>query len=180
VGDVYQLSPENLVLLKPATLYLPVPPGYEEAELQVGIWDTGWLQWKVLEGSVREGNRLRVEITRLGRYAVLKQAEPLGIREVSVLPNPFSPLVGPLEIRYVVSSSQTSAPEVSLHIFNMAGDLVRELVAGEPQPRGENRVEWDGKTDYGRMARNGRYILRIRVRDVTGTKEKLVPFVLIK
>jgi len=48
------------------------------------------------------------------------------------------------------------------------------------QPRGENLIEWDGKTDNGSMANNGRYMMQFVVRDTKGKKEKIKLFVLIK
>ncbi|HHM23672.1 MAG TPA: hypothetical protein ENJ23_01365, partial [Bacteroidetes bacterium] len=179
LGDVYQFSPENLKLLKPATLSLPVPEG-ASGDLVIGRWDLQWLEWKPLESSRLQGKQLEVEIEQLGRFAVLGLAEPLSLKEIELKPNPFSPQVGPLRIRYVVTSNQTTSPMVTIKIYNMVGDLVRNLVSGEPQPRGENVVTWDGTTDHGRMARNGRYVLQLKVRDLSGEKEALKTFVLIK
>ena len=67
-----------------------------------------------------------------------------------------------------------------MKIYNMIGDLIKTIFMFEPQPRGQNTVSWDGLTDAGRMAKNGRYVLHFQVRDISGVKEKLKPFVLIK
>ena len=181
LGDVYQLAPENLKLLRPATLTLPVPEGAGSAGgLLIGWWDIRWLEWKPLENTRTQGDQMEADIQQLGRYAVLSLAEPLSLKEIRLTPNPFSPFGGPLKIRYVVTSNKTTSPMVTIKIFNMAGDLVRNLVPGTPQPRGENTVTWDGTTNSGKMARNGRYVLQIRVEDGSGKKEALKTFALIK
>ena len=147
---------------------------------------SGWAVAVLLAGP---GNAPRVkldaaglegEVEKLGRFAVIVKAEPLSIKQLKISPNPFSPAEGPVEIAYSISSNETSTPEVTLKVYNMIGDLVKSLVVAEPQPRGENVVEWDGFTDFGRMARNGRYVLHLKVKDISGQKEMLKPFVLIK
>ena len=39
---------------------------------------------------------------------------------------------------------------------------------------------WDGITDYGKMALNGRYLIHFQIKDSSGDKEELKTFVLIK
>jgi hypothetical protein len=41
-------------------------------------------------------------------------------------------------------------------------------------------ITWDGKTDDGYEALNGRYIIRILAKDPTGEVSKILPVVLIK
>ena len=180
VGDIYELTPANFKLLKPAELTLPVPLESEQEELVIGKWNTQWLEWETMEGQKTGNNQLTTTIEKLGRYAILAKSEPLGIKNIKTTPNPFSPETGPVEIEYEISSDQTPQPQVSIKIYNMIGDLVKTLLEFEPQIRGLNKINWDGFTNYNQMAKNGRYVLHFQVRDITGTKEKLEPFVLIK
>jgi len=110
----------------------------------------------------------------------MEKAEPLAIREIKFLPNPFSPLAAPLEITYYLTSDKTENPLVTITIYNMVGDLVKNLVDGEFRRRGEVTETWDGITNYGRMALNGRYLIHFRIKDSSGEKEELKTFVLIK
>jgi hypothetical protein len=41
-------------------------------------------------------------------------------------------------------------------------------------------IKWDGRTDKNKLARNGRYILKIKVKDSNGEKELIKPVVLFK
>ena len=180
IGEVYEFSPANTALLKPARLVLPVDQQQADKRLFIGRWDSQWLEWKILDNSFADAAGLEGEVEKLGRFAVIVKAEPLSIKQLKISPNPFSPAEGPVEIAYSISSNETSTPEVTLKVYYMIGDLVKSLVVAEPQPRGENVVEWDGFTDFGRMARNGRYVLHLKVKDISGQKEMLKPFVLIK
>ena len=60
------------------------------------------------------------------------------------------------------------------------------IVENEPMapelylPGSDNTLMWDGKTNSGTMARNGRYMVVLEVKDNTGTKRKIETVVLIK
>jgi spore germination protein YaaH len=74
-------------------------------------------------------------------------------------PNPFS---GRTEIRYRAPGGS----KVSLRIYNVTGQVVRELTPPSlPSPRGEGRegsIVWDGRDDGGRPVAGGIYICRLQ------------------
>ncbi|MBN2414049.1 carboxypeptidase regulatory-like domain-containing protein [candidate division KSB1 bacterium] len=180
IGDVYQFSPANFNFLKPVKLSITVPDGKQANSLTIGKWSTKWLEWEVLENLDRHNQQLSVDVNELGRFAIMEEAEPLGIRDIQFSPNPFSPMVAPLEIKYMLTSDQTDKPLVTIKIYNMVGDLVKTLADAEFKERGENIDLWDGITDYGKMALNGRYVIHFKIKDRSGEKEELKSFVLIK
>jgi len=102
------------------------------------------------------------------------------MKNLEITPNPFSPNYGPLKISYNVTSDKTVSPQVTIKIYNMVGDFVRTLVNRELQNRGKNEVEWDGRTEQGKKAFNGRYVIHFKLKDSSGEKEKLKTVVLIK
>jgi hypothetical protein len=77
---------------------------------------------------------------------------------------------------------------LTIEIYNMAGQHVRTLRDRVPVNKGRYaRVDganppiiWDGLTDGGRRARNGRYLVRIEAEDADGRVEKLDTVVLVK
>lgn len=180
VGDIYQFTPVGFSFLKPVTLSLPVPEGKSAQSLTIGKWNSTWLQWEAVENIDRDEQQLNVTIQALGRFAIMEKAEPLSIRNIQFLPNPFSPLAAPLEIKYYLTSEKTENPLVTITIYNMIGDLVKTLVDSEFRKRGEVTEMWDGITNHGRMALNGRYLIHFRIKDSSGEKEELKTFVLIK
>jgi len=69
-------------------------------------------------------------------------------------PNPFNPSTTiPLDL--------ASPAYVNLSIFDIAGHLVRRLVAGE-RPAGHYTVHWDGHGDNGAIVPSGVYFARLR------------------
>ncbi len=70
------------------------------------------------------------------------------------VPNPFQSAT---EIRF----SLPEAAGTRLHVFDLRGRLVRELLDGSDQPAGEHRVQWDGRDASGRTVSPGVYFYRL-------------------
>jgi flagellar hook assembly protein FlgD len=62
----------------------------------------------------------------------------------------------------------------------MNGELVRSLADHNPMEKGLVALIWDGKTLDNTYARNGRYLVHIKVKDSSGEQEELKSTVLIK
>ena len=105
---------------------------------------------------------------------------PLGVSGVLAEPNPFAPDNGPVVISYDLNSDDARMPFVTVRIYNIAGQFVRELVTNEPQGKGRATVEWDGLTESAEAARNGRYVVQVKAEDSTGTETALGTVVLVK
>ena len=179
------------------TLTLPVPEETKRLNTIIGRWNKFEVQWDEYEsGLSSDGNSISAAIHGFSEYAVLGQSKPLGIENLEFHPNPFSPHTGKkLQMEFVLNSNIDPSPQVTIKIFNMRGDLVRTLLENTPVPKGphyynfgevfqngsENgSVEWDGYTNNGLIARNGRYVVHIQVKDPSGEKDKLESVVLIK
>lgn len=192
LGKVYQirLSVPNPFRDRDFKLKLPLPGGIEPPErLSIRYWDKEELDWVRLEtesitsdaGSFIVAKVPGSILGKYAQYAVIMESEPLGIHDLSFSPNPFSPQVGDgLRISYRLSSDNARTPFVTIRIYNMVGVLVKTLIENEAQAKGEQWVTWDGTTDSGREARNGRYIVRIQAEDASGTKEVVKTIVLVK
>ncbi|MCD4690198.1 hypothetical protein K8S17_01940 [bacterium] len=97
-----------------------------------------------------------------------------------VEPNPFSPESGAATISYELSSKAARTPFVTIRLYTMVGQFVRELVSNEPQTKGRAAVEWNGLTESGETARNGRYVVEISAEDASGAVTVLATVVLVK
>ena len=159
---------------------------FHEGNKAIARFDKGEIQWQLLASNVA-GDQMTTSIFRkFGEYAVMAENEALGLRHMSVLPNPFSPDVAPLKIGYVLAT-QAPPAEVTIEVFNLRGELVRTLIDGALQQPGRFgsrtsplEITWDGLVDSGALARNGRYLIRITARDGSGEVNELIPVVLIK
>jgi hypothetical protein len=81
------------------------------------------------------------------------QSTPTEFALLQNFPNPFNPET---TIQYNLSESA----DVSLHIYNVVGQVVRTLVA-ERQPAGRYRVQWSGTDDRGVPVSSGIYFYQI-------------------
>jgi len=68
-------------------------------------------------------------------------------------PNPFNPDTN-------ISFSLDAPDEIEINIYNLKGQLVRELVDGN-YSEGEHIVNWNGKTDDNKSAPSGIYLYRM-------------------
>ena len=173
----YHLKPCGMAFEGSHLPTLTVPDPGSDGRLL--LWNHELLAWSEVE-SESTGDALESEIESLGRFAVSTTTGPLGVSDVRAEPNPFAPANGPVTISYELSSDDARMPFVTVRIYNMAGQFVRELVSNEPQGKGRASVEWDGLTDSSEAARNGRYVVEVSAEDSSGTEKSLGTVVLVK
>jgi hypothetical protein len=142
--------------------------------------------WTSLSSSGSGASVTSTAFGQIGEYAVLVKNEPLGIEHLSVLPNPFSPDVAPVKIGYLLNTQDPPA-SVTIKVFNIRGELVRTILDRDLQNPGVyggsqslQEITWDGTTDSGLEARNGRYLIQVRAVDNSGDVTELIPVVLVK
>ncbi|MBK7701386.1 MAG: S8 family serine peptidase [bacterium] len=82
------------------------------------------------------------------------QTPPAAVRLLPNRPNPFNPRT---EIRFELA--RDDAPRLA--VYDVRGQLVRELLAGEPLAAGPHAVVWDGRDDAGHEAPSGLYLARL-------------------
>ncbi|NUM80350.1 T9SS type A sorting domain-containing protein [bacterium] len=79
-------------------------------------------------------------------------------------PNPFNPVT---TIAYKLPQST----KVSISVYNVLGQKVRELVRGEVKGAGTYRAIWDGKNDAGVQVASGIYIYRLEAGQFRTTRK---------
>ena len=78
-------------------------------------------------------------------------------------PNPFNP-------ETAINFSIKEPGKISLKIYNLQGQLIRTLVAGN-RTAGRYAVRWDGTTDQGITVSNGIYLYTLKVNGFADTKK---------
>ncbi len=178
------------------TVTIPIPEqegAYTGTEPMIGVWNPVTIDWSVYDGWYNEDTTaIVVEIDQIaGLFSLISASEPLNVSELRFNPNPFSPdhSNGGVSIEFQLSSNLDADVGVTLKIYNMAGEIVRTLIDGQLLPKGsyyrnapnaDRTVVWDGMTDDGNMARNGRYLVTLQARDASGIEESIGTAVLIK
>lgn len=81
-------------------------------------------------------------------------------------PNPFNPQT---TIRYRLPH----AGHVRLTVFNLAGQMVAELVNGS-EPAGEHAVVWDGRDEHGRRVASGLYFYKLESGELNATRKMVL------
>ena len=162
----------------------------------IACWNDTEFEWEVIETG-RESSFSESQITLQHvpflseDYSVITNSAPLGIYDLKLRPNPFTPYdqIGAntgLQIEFRLSSNRTRYPKITAKIYTVNGTLVRTITSNKPMLKGNyqaGEVEtlyWDGRTNEGRLARNGRYLILLIAEDTKSKEEILKSIVLIK
>jgi hypothetical protein len=177
-GLDYHLKPDGLLFApnREPELVLPATGG---GGGDIAKWNMALLRWDSASGTETAAG-LEAPIGELGEYATTASSRPLAVSDLRVEPNPFSPELGPVTISYELSSDEARMPFVTVTIYNLAARTVREIARSEPQGKGLRAVKWDGLTDDGETARNGRYVVEVKAEDPTGEASACATLVLVK
>ncbi|MCK4653658.1 MAG: T9SS type A sorting domain-containing protein [Candidatus Cloacimonetes bacterium] len=122
------------------------------------------------ETSRTEKGSIQVENNKDCYYVSFKdepasKPEPVKL-EASNYPNPFNPIT-------TISYSLPDESEVSLTIYNIKGQKVKELIKGT-QPAGSYNVSWDGKDENGKDITSGIYFYKLRTHNNEITRKMLL------
>ena len=193
-GEIYDVRSSSATdFLRPVEIVLPIVPAARSLATVIGWWNPLDLEWVEI-GGVVSGNEICTQVVHFSQFAVLAFSEPLAVREIQLLPNPFTPHdpYG-LQLGFALSTDEARKPFVTIKVYNMAGDLIRTICENEPLPkgqylpgesyldsRGRDITMWDGRTATGELARNGRYLIHFRADDSSGSVEAMKTAVLIK
>ena len=120
-------------------------------------------QVEIAEAVVSDGNGLT---NVLGAYLAEVRAMPVDYALGQNFPNPFNPET---QIAYQLPESA----KVSLIVYNLLGQQVRELVNGSHEA-GFYRVNWDGKDAIGRSVGSGIYFAHMRSGTFSNVKKMLL------
>ncbi len=112
-----------------------------------------WLADVSTDGAMRFYGPKRVETIAAPQFYSLEQNYP----------NPFNPTT-------TITFNLKEGGKVQLSIFNLRGQLVRELV-NEEKPAGSYSVEWNGLDNEGMRVPSGLYFYSIRINDFAETKK---------
>ncbi len=94
-------------------------------------------------------------------WSIMRAYQPVAAsREMYVYPNPFSPSIEPARVHFAVP---TGGATVTVRIFDVAMQPVRDLVRSAQRPEGQHDEVWDARTDGGSFVANGVYFVRVEI-----------------
>jgi hypothetical protein len=188
-SDLYTITANGGAFIQPVELGISNDQSLRlfEGDRHVAYFNQQTLQWELLDpGTMSSGDVVSGTTENLGQFVILAENEPLDLKHFAILPNPFSPEVAPAKIGYFLTSENPPA-YVTMQIYNLRGEHIKTLLDRDPQLPGRygsrtglKQIEWDGTTNNGDKARNGRYIIQITIEDGQKKKEFLKTIVLIK
>lgn len=88
------------------------------------------------------------------------------VSNLTIFPNPFNPST-------TISFNLSAKSDVSLNIYNVKGEKVKELV-NEVLPAGKHAVVWNGKDDNEKQVSSGVYFYKMKSGNYRKTKKMLL------
>ncbi len=91
---------------------------------------------------------------------------------VGLYPNPYFPTAGRSDLS--LSFSLPEPRTVDVDVYNIRGQKVRTIASGMRLEKGEHRLTWDGRDEYGKSVASGAYIFSIRHGDKVLVKRNML------
>ena len=113
-----------------------------------------------------DGSRSDMGAFAYAHPSSIETGRPLTFTLSQNMPNPFNPAT-------TIPYSVATAGPVSLHIFNLQGQLVKTLVHETAAP-GEYHATWNGRDMAGRAVASGVYVYRLNAPEGVRTKRMLL------
>jgi hypothetical protein len=199
-GSVWEVSnPSGMALRKKMKLRINVPAAYSGRKNTLARFDIDALKWifpadstpSTKDNEGRESVTLELDTLDGHWWGILSESKPLNAASLEISPNPFSPRVlaaldGNTQygtrIRFRPESDESAEITISLEIHSLEGERIRLIADHKTHPKTLVDYYWDGKTDEGRWARNGRYLLLVTLTPTGGgrTRYLIKPVVLFK
>lgn len=188
-GDVWEITnPSATPLRSRMTLGLTVPNSLRHRSNALRRFDAIALDWLPLDtlatefdGRLRPIARAQVKGLDGNYWAILSASGELEASDLRVTPNPFSPRVTALRdgntkpgtrIRFRPDSRESPEVTITLAVYTLEGERVRLIADHQTHPKSVIEYYWDGLTDDGRVARNGRYLLALTLMPTGGGRSK--------
>ena len=166
---------------------------FNKDNIYIAYWDNNSLEWIEADNNLSNDNEMFLfQVPEISSdYGIVSNSAPLGIYDLKLRPNPFTPFdrIGEnmgLQIEFRLSSNRSRYPKITAKIYTINGTLVRTIAKDLPMLKGNYKagesqsLYWDGRTDEGKIARNGRYVIRLIAEDTKSKEEILKTIVLIK
>ena len=116
-----------------------------------------------------DGSSARSEVIEVSLSSTLisQQVLPLANELRQNFPNPFNP-------ETTISFDLDDHAIVSLHIYDVTGQVVRELISGQNFAAGRYEQLWDGKDNRGLTVGSGLYLYRIQSDKFTAMRKMVL------
>ncbi|HIE28519.1 TPA: hypothetical protein EYP66_14660, partial [Candidatus Poribacteria bacterium] len=187
-GIAYDFEPRNVRLnkLKPASLTLP----YEDAlltpteinNLAVFVWNESKKDWSFVGGRIdKQSKTINTSVLNLGRYSIMKMDEKRSapgktiVYRLTCQPRVFSPNGGRFNTATAyISFHLNQDSKVTVKIYNLEGYLKKTLIEKEQLPKGNNRIDWNGRDSNNEVVPSGAYAIVVKAEGAEEVATKTV------
>lgn len=139
---------------------------FEDREVTSGNSYYYWLETLELDLSSSLFGPVSISLSEEDTGDGIKPAEP-GNKLIGVFPNPFN-------ISTTISFDIAGDELVCIVIYNLRGQIVRNVLTNAPYSKGNHRVVWDGKDNEGIISPTGIYLYRLETANGFDSMKKML------
>ena len=166
----YAIAWGSTALHKGATLEFSTAGRAGAVGAQAIYFSSDGSNWRRLGGTSEPG-KVSLVVHEAGRYALYAETAVAEggatLSELSFTPRAFSPRGSFANPEVGIGFTLGRGSSVTVRVYNRAGRLMREVVAGATMPPGANLVRWDGRDRGGSVVGDGLYVVTVEAQGQT-------------
>jgi len=166
----YDFQPYGFKFQKPVVIEIPYTTADLAAsgldgskDLKIYFYNTAHLAYEKI-GGILSSNKISAKVNDLSLYMLVNDQSKaeFDLTNIFVSPNPFSPNGNGWNDSAFINYTTTVDSNITIKIFDVRGVPVRRLLNGESVSGGNNKAEWDGRDDFGRIVKTGVYVYQLK------------------
>lgn len=166
----YEFQPYGFKFQKPVTIEIPytsadlAASGLSDSKnIKLYFYNTAHLAYERIGGTLAS-NKVSARVNDLSLYMLVddQSKSAFDLTNIFVSPNPFSPNGNGWNDSAFINYTTTIDTNITIKIYDVRGVLVRRLMNGETVSGGQNKAEWDGRDDFGRIVKTGIYVYQLK------------------
>jgi len=166
----YEFQPYGFKFQKPVVVEIPYTTAdlsasglSDSKNVKIYFYNTAHLAYERIGGTLAS-NKVSAKVNGLSLYMLVddQSKSDFDLANIFVSPNPFSPNGNGWNDSTFINYTTTIDTSVTIKIYDVRGVLVRRLVNAETVSGGQNKAEWDGRDDFGRIVKTGIYVYQLK------------------
>ncbi|HOT76871.1 MAG TPA: gliding motility-associated C-terminal domain-containing protein, partial [Candidatus Wallbacteria bacterium] len=166
----YDFQPYGFKFQKPVVIEIPYTTADLAAsgldgskDLKIYFYNTAHLAYEKI-GGILSANKISAKVNDLSLYMLVNDQSraEFDLTNIFVSPNPFSPNGNGWNDSTFINYTTTVDSNITIKIFDVRGVPVRRLMNGESVSGGNNKAEWDGRDDFGKIVKTGVYVYQLK------------------
>jgi len=133
----------------------------DSSKLKIYFWNNRTIAWERI-GGYDESGHIVVEVNHFTTYLLAEDKTILtpSVTDIKFSPKPFSPNDNGWNDVTTMSFILGNDGNVTVDIYDVRGVKLRRIADKRRMFAGNNKLEWDGRDDFGNILKTGIYLFK--------------------